>query len=167
MPATWPTLADPSTPPLPIAVETRSETGRSLDTSGVTGRGILRPFRRDRKSDFANGRGVVLIASNIEQILGTICSSEASGGEIPWRTEFGSLLHLLRLRNNSPVLEDEARAYVVMAIQRWEPRARIMSCSITRDVQLGKMTIRIRWAPQSAGTERVVVAGLETEIALG
>jgi phage baseplate assembly protein W len=167
MPVAWPTLADPVTPALPVAVETRSETGRSIDTSGVTGRGIIRPFRRDRKSDFANGRGAVLIAANIEQILGTICSSEVSGGEVPWRTEFGSLLHLLRLRNNSPALEDEARAYVVLAIQRWEPRARILSCAITRDVQAGKMTLRIRWAPQSSGTERVVVAGLETEIALG
>ena len=42
--------------------------------------------------------------------------------ELPWRTEFGSLLHLLRHQRSAAVLEELARVYVVDALKRWEPR---------------------------------------------
>ncbi len=35
------------------------------------GVGLLRPFQRDRKNDFAKGSGAALISSRIGQILGT------------------------------------------------------------------------------------------------
>lgn len=167
MAQTWPTLLDPVTPQVLVRAITRAETGRSLDTSGAIGRGLLRPFRRDSKQDFVNGEGVLLIAASIGQILGTICGSEISSGELPWRTEFGSLLHLLRLRNNSPALIEEARAYVAMALSRWEPRARITGVRVLQQINTNRLVIKIAWRPQSRGTDRVVVPGLETEIALG
>jgi len=167
MTASWPLLVDPRTPALPVTVVTRAETGRSLDTSGAIGRGLLRPFQRDNKQDFVNGEDADLIGASIGQILGTICSSEVTSGELPWRTEFGSLLHLLRLKNNSPALVEEARAYVVMALSKWEPRVRLTSVRIVQQIDQGKLSIRVRWRPKYQGTDRVVVPGLETEIALG
>ena len=164
----WSILQDPPTAAIPVTVVTRAETGRSLDTSGAVGRGLTRPFRRDQKLDFANDGGVGIIAANVGQILGTLCAGGAStGGELPWRTEFGSLLHILRLRNNDESLVEEAKAYVVDAIQRWEPRARITSLRIDQDFANSRLIIRIGWRPQAQGSQPVVVAGLETEIALG
>lgn len=163
--ATWPTLQDPATPSIPVMVQTRSETGRSIDTSGAFGNGVTRPFRRDRKNDFASDNSFGLLAANIGQILGTIASSANTAGELPWRTEFGSLLHILRLRNNDSGLAEEAKAYVADALHRWEPRVQITSVQIER--QDTTLVIRVRWRPRAQGTDRVVVAGLETEIALG
>jgi phage baseplate assembly protein W len=167
--SSWPILQTPATPLLPITVVTRSETGRSIDTSGVTGRGLLRPFRRDKRQDFASGHGVELVAAAVGQVLGTICSSEQTSGELPWRTEFGSLLHVLRLSNASPALVEKARAFVALALARWEPRARVQAVRVSR-VQRAEgfaLSIRVHWQLIAQGTDRVLVPGLETEIALG
>lgn len=165
--AAWPVTADPVTPGVPIQVVNRAETGRSVETVGLTGRGLLRPLRRDRKQDFANGTGAELIASHIGQVLGTICHSQNTGGEVPWRTEFGSLLHLLRLNNMSPALAEKARAYTAHALRRWVPRVRVTQVKVTQVEAEGKMLIRVGWQLLAEGTEKVVVSGLETEIAVG
>lgn len=167
MTTAWPILPDPLTPSMSIVVVHRSETGRAIDTAGIVGRGILRPFRRDQKRDFANGTGVELVAAELGQVLGTICASEDTGGELPWRTEFGSLLHLLRLNNLSPVLVEKARAFVAGAVRRWLPRVRLTQVQIVRTDIAGKLVIRFRWALTGIGSEKVVVSGLETEIAVG
>ena len=167
--SSWPILQIPPTPLLPITVVTRSETGRSIDTSGVTGRGLLRPFRRDRRQDFSSGHGIELVAAAVGQVLGTICSSEQTSGELPWRTEFGSLLHVLRLSNASPALVEKGRAFVALALARWEPRVRVEAVRITRVRREGgeALSIRVQWHLVAQGTDRVIVPGLETEIALG
>lgn len=163
----WPILPDPATPQVPVTVVTRSETGRAIDTSGVVGRGLLRPFRRDGKQDFASGTGVELIAAHVGQILGTIASGETTGGELPWRTEFGSLLHLLRLSNASPAVVEKARTFIVSALRRWEPRVRVTA--VKAEQTEGRVILRIRWrlATDVADDTRVVIAGLETEVAVG
>ena len=84
--------------------------------------GLLRPFRRDQKADFAASGAEQVIRSAVGQILGTVGSSDFTQGELPWRTEFGSLLHLLRHQKNDRVLQELARVYVVDALKRWEPR---------------------------------------------
>ena len=91
------------------------------------GFGLLRPFRRDQKTDFAAGGGEAVVRSAVGQILGTIGSSDFTQGELPWRTEFGSLLHLLRHQKNDRILEELARVYVVDALKRWEPRVVVTS----------------------------------------
>lgn len=169
--ATWQVSADPLTPSLPVTVSTRSEQSRVF-SRGVTARGLLRPFRRDRKTDLANGSGLELVASNVGQILGTICGSDFSEGELPWRTEFGSLLQLLRLRNNSPALAEQARAFVAGAVRRWEPRAAITSVRIERPGapdQQNQLVIRVTWDLRGLGAtaDRVVIPGIETTVAVG
>lgn len=128
------------------------------------GFGLLRPFRRDQKADFAAAGGEALIRSAVGQILGTVGSSDFTQGELPWRTEFGSLLHLLRHQRNDRVLEELARVYVVDALKRWEPRVRVTSVQVTREQLDGEnvLAIRLRYNMISTNTpgNNVFVGGV-------
>jgi phage baseplate assembly protein W len=62
----------------------------------------------------------------IGQVLGTMAGSDYTEGEIPWRSDFGSLLHLLRHRNNDPVTAELARVYIGEALARWIPQIRLI-----------------------------------------
>jgi phage baseplate assembly protein W len=129
------------------------------------GFGLLRPFRRDRKADFAAAGGEALVRSAIGQILGTMASSEFTQGELPWRTEFGSLLHLLRHQKNDAVLQELARVYVVDALKRWEPRVQLTSVQVTRERDRGEnvLAIRLRYNIISANVpgNNVLIEGVE------
>lgn len=129
------------------------------------GFGLLRPFRRDLRSDFAAAGGDAVIKSAVGQILGTVGSSDFTQGEVPWRTEFGSLLHLLRHQKNDRVLQELARVYVVDALKRWEPRVVVTSVQVAREQQDGEnvLAIRLRYNVISTNTpgNNVVVAGVE------
>jgi phage baseplate assembly protein W len=102
----------------------------------VLGRGLIRPFRRDQKTDFAATGGAALVKAAVGQILGTMCSDPnrpEMQGEMPWRTEFGSLLYLLRHRKNDDALAALARSHVGTALARWEPRVRVTNVEVTRE----------------------------------
>lgn len=92
-------------------------------------------------------------------------SSDFTQGEVPWRTEFGSLLHLLRHQRNDAVLPELARVYVVDALKRWEPRVVVTSVQVTRERQDGEnvLAIRVRYNVISTNTpgNNVVLEGLE------
>jgi uncharacterized protein len=129
------------------------------------GFGLLRPFRRDRKVDFAAGGGEALVRSAVGQILGTMAASDFTQGELPWRTEFGSLLHLLRHQKNDAVLQELARVHVADALKRWEPRIQLTSVQVTRERNRGEnvLAIRLRYSIISANTpgNNVLLAGVE------
>lgn len=120
-PLTWPLIPDPvaSTALLPGS---SAATGASAERGQLAflGYGLLRPFQRDAKRDFANGGGRRLLSARIGQILGTKADTTASPGELPWRTDFGSRLHILRHRNNTEALAELARVIIVEALARWE-----------------------------------------------
>jgi len=120
----------------------------------LLGFGLLRPLRRDQKADFAAAGGEQLIRSAVGQILGTIGSSDNTPGELPWRTDFGSLLHVLRHQRNDTILQELARVYVVDALKRWEPRVVVTSVQATREQQDGKnvLAIRLRYNIISSNT---------------
>ena len=132
------------------------------------GFGLLRPFRRDRKVDFAAAGGEALVRSAVGQILGTMASSDFTQGELPWRTEFGSLLHLLRHQKNDAVLQELARVHVADALKRWEPRVQLTSVQVTRERDRGEnvLAIRLRYNIISANTpgNNVIVAALEQTV---
>src|SRR5574340_1155777 len=89
----------------------------------VLGYGLIRPFRHDGRNDFAAAGGVVLVRAAVGQILGTMAGNgTTTQGEIPWRTEFGSLVHLLRHRKLDATTQALARTWVTDALARWEPR---------------------------------------------
>ena len=106
--------------------------------------GLLRPFRRDQKADFAAAGGEQLIRSAVGQILGTVGSSDFTQGEMPWRTSFGSLLHLLRHQKNDGILQELARVYIVDALKRWEPRVVVTAVQIAREQNDGENVLAIR-----------------------
>jgi phage baseplate assembly protein W len=80
----------------------------------------------------------------VGQILGTLGASESTQGELPWRTEMGSLLRLLIHQRNDTVLQELARVYVVDALKRWEPRVRVTSVAVTRERDRGENVLAIR-----------------------
>ncbi len=80
---------------------------------------LLTPFRRDRKSDFASGSGKKLTRAKVLQVLLTEGDTPQSAGELPWRTAFGSGLHLLRHQRNDAALAQLARVRVRDALRRW------------------------------------------------
>ncbi|HMA95162.1 MAG TPA: hypothetical protein VKP30_20875 [Polyangiaceae bacterium] len=86
-------------------------------------RGLLVPFRRDRKSDFASASGEQLLASKVRQALLTEGDTPRSSGELPWRTAFGGALTLLRFQGNDAALRELARVYVAETLRRWVPGA--------------------------------------------
>lgn len=137
------------------------------------GYGLLRPFVRDRKRDWAADGGARLVAACIGQILGTRCSSEFTQGELPWRDEFGSLLYLLRHRPNDETTRELARVYVAEAVARWEPRAKVTAVMVTTEDAgggLGRVltVIRVRFdlVSQSGPGNAVLLQGLEVDVAL-
>lgn len=158
-------MPDPMTIDLVVASQATADTGRSLTSSAISGRGILRPFRRDKKTDFSNGQGAALVRSAVGLVLGTICGSETSHGELPWRTEFGSLVHLLRMRNNSPALAELARNRIVGALQRWVPAVRVRAVLVTQKGD--KTTVSTRYDVVDPVGTKVLIAGLETVVPVG
>lgn len=147
--------------PLQAPAELVAEAPTQVIDSAVLRRGLLLPFRRDRKNDFANGVGVEKIKSNVRQVLGTI------QGEIPWLPTFGSLLHRLRHQNNNPILENLAFAYVIDPLQIWEPRARVTRVEVTREPR--RLIIRPTFDAvdtTGAGTTITLASNLSTTIPL-
>ena len=134
----------------------------------ILGVGPISPFRRDKKSDFASAGGEALIRSAVQQVLGTSCASDFTQGEIPWRTEFGSLLHLLRHQQNDVALQELAKVYVQDALRRWEPRVVVTDLRAERldDAEGNKLVLRLRYnviARNVAGNE-VLVEGVEQQM---
>jgi phage baseplate assembly protein W len=84
---------------------------------------------------------------------------------LPFRTEFGSLLHLLRHHRNDATLQELARVYVVDALKRWEPRVQVTRVQVTRERDRGEnvLAIRLRYRIIDRNTpgNNVIVEGIE------
>ena len=113
--------------------------------------GLLTPFRRDRKRDFASGTGAELLRSKVLQVLMTEGATPRSSGELPWRTRFGAGLHLLRHQRNDEVLGELARVYVRDALTRWVPSARLVALEVSRDD--ASLVLRLRVRDRVTGAE--------------
>jgi phage baseplate assembly protein W len=106
--------------------------------------GLLLPFGRDGKGDFAHAGGTRLIGANIRQILGTICSSGQGYGELEWMPEFGSLLDRIRHAPATEATLALARLRVVDALRNYEPRVKILTakCEYALDAD-GRYALQI------------------------
>lgn len=124
----------------------------------ATARGLLLPFRRDQKRDVASGEGAELLASKVEQALATEGETPRSSGELPWRTRFGSGLHLLRHKLTGPAFRELARVYVRDALARWVPEAELTGFDVIEDGDV--VTVRVRFRAR-------VGAGAGGEVRLG
>lgn len=141
----------------------QADTGRSLSV-GFGGRGLLFPLRRD-SSGFVSGTGAELTRAAVGLTLGTIAGSAQSHGELPWRTEFGSLLNLLRMRANSPALAALAKTRVADALATWVPNVRLTRVEVSSRGQ--QLLVSISYGALDSSGTKVLVPGLETSVALG
>ena len=136
----------------------------------LLGRGLSIPFRRDRQRDWASASGEALVRSAVAQVLGTVGASDFTQGELPWRTEFGSLLHLLRHQKNDVALREMAKVYVQDALRRWEPRIMMTRLDAERldDNQGSKLVLRLRYnvIQRNVPGNQVLLEGIEQTIAL-
>ena len=131
-------------------------------------RGLVTPFRRDQKSDFANDVGEALIRSNVRQILMTKGPSNLTAGELRWFSEFGSLTHTLRHSNSNIVLSEIARVFVIEAMRRWEPRVRITRTKVEllRKARLAELTVLFNIIDLQAPAATILVPNLSETVTL-
>jgi phage baseplate assembly protein W len=116
---------------------------------------LLIPFRRDKKRDFAVGSGEALLASKVRQALLTEGATARSSGDLPWRTNFGAGLALLRHQRNDAALKELARVYVRDALKRWVPGVQLVALVVEQDGPA--LTLRVRVRAREA-TASVVVS---------
>ena len=105
--------------------------------------GLITPFQRDRKQDFAFCTGTRLALSNVEQVLMTQGATSSGAGELPWRCEFGSPLHILRHAPADQATQALARSYIETAFAQWLPELHLVS--VTVSVENTQLRIYIRF----------------------
>lgn len=121
------------------------------------GFGLLRPFVRDQKGDFATGGAEPLVQACVGQVLGTRGRNQKHEGELPWRTDFGSLLYTLKHAPNDPVTNALAHTYIVDALKKWEPRVVLRTVSFRTE----------KSSPDVTGGDDVLVASLVYDLVDG
>lgn len=114
------------------------------------GKGILRPFVRDQKGDFAHAEAEANVRACVGQVLGTRGRNQNAEGEVPWRTDFGSLLFTLRHAPNDPITQTLAQTYIRDALLKWEPRVVLKAATFRTEKSASDIT----------GGEDVLVAAL-------
>lgn len=140
-----------TSPPTPTTPGGGSSSGSSAGTVGALAlftrkRGIITPFRRDQKNDFANGGGKALLRSHLQQILGVRAGNEVIQGEYRWRSDFGSLLELIRHRPNDVTTRELARTYVITAVSRWTKSLRVTGVDLVElDTNDGNVLVLRVW----------------------
>ena len=106
------------------------------------GTGILCPFRRDGKGDFANEEGLPLLKSDIGELLGIIGPTQNQPGELPWDGSRGSRLLILKHRHiNSEMVRALAEQMASGTIRKYEPRVRVGPTNIVTDGETLKISV--------------------------
>ncbi len=121
------------------------------------GFGLIRPFVRDQKGDFAAAGAETLVRACVGQVLGTRGRNAKHEGELPWRTDFGSLLFTLRQAPNDAVTAALAQNYIQEGLARWEPRVQLTSVSFSTE----------KSAPDVKGGDDVLVTHLVYDLVDG
>jgi len=136
-------------------------------TDNVTkfGRGIICPFQRDGKGDFANDKDLPLLRSDIRELIGIIGPTPVSPGELPWNTELGSRVILMKHRN---IHEEMARAtahqLITEPVRRWEKRARPGTTTVTKDDRAQILNIHFTYQPKGyTAKDRLQTVTIDTQ----
>jgi phage baseplate assembly protein W len=116
------------------------------------GFGLLAPFRRDGKSDFAAAGGDRNIASSIRNILGT------RRGELRWRPDFGSQLYRLKHMTSEDV-PDLGRFYAIDALSKWEPRIVVQDVLVEKSAEGDALFLEVLYSiiSQNVSGNQVVI----------
>lgn len=114
------------------------------------GSGIVCPFQRDGKGDFANGTGMRLLKSDIGELLGIIGSSPQDPGELPWDPDRGSRIRSLRHRHlHSEMQRALAEQYSATPIRIYEPRVRMGPVRVTTEDEK-TLKVSVSFGPKSS-----------------
>jgi len=112
------------------------------------GQGIVCPFQRDGKGDFTNDLGLALLRSDIGELIGVIGPTAQQPGELPWNTEIGSRVLMLKHRGlHSEMVRATAEQTVGAAIRVWEDRARVGPVETITDPLATELRIRASYIP--------------------
>lgn len=115
------------------------------------GRGIICPFQRDGKGDFANSDGMSLLKSDIRELIGLVGSSVNDPGELPWDPDRGSRISSLRHRHlHAEMTRALAEQYTATPLRVYENRIRTGPAKI--DTSDGKLNISISFTPKTTQT---------------
>jgi phage baseplate assembly protein W len=114
------------------------------------GRGIVCPFQRDGKGDFANDSGMNLLKSDIGELLGIEGPSVNDPGELPWDPDRGSRVNSLRHRKlHTEMMRALAEQYTATPIRVYERRVRVGPVRVSpKDERT--LRIEVSFAPKSA-----------------
>ncbi len=94
-----------------------------MTTTDKFGRGIICPFQRDGKGDFANASGKTVLGSDITELLGIIGPDRGSPGELPWDMDRGSrLMNLKHRKIYDEMTTAMARQYTGECLRKYEDR---------------------------------------------
>lgn len=150
------------------SVPSRRQSRTAEVTDPITfGRGVLAPLRRDGKGDFANSADIVLVRSEVRQVLNTLSTTGGlSDGELPWRPEFGSALALLRFRNLDETTVELARTYVVDALKTWLLRVRVRSATINPDTSSNTLEINVVYDILANNQRSIIAQNIEASVAI-
>jgi hypothetical protein len=117
------------------------------------GRGIVCPFQRDNKGDFANDAGLPLVRSNVGEAIGVIGPMGGEPGELPWRGEFGSRLHALRHRGlHSDLIRATAEEMTAGPIRNYVKDVLVTGVQVTTS-DPGKLGVRLTFRMTNASPD--------------
>ena len=117
-----------------------------MATQDPYGSGIVCPFRRDGKGDFANNSGLVVLKSDVAELLGIIGPSASEPGELPWDTERGARLIVLKHRGiHKEMTRATAEQMAAGTIRRYEPRVQVGPTVVRGEG--ATLTIAVRYTP--------------------
>ena len=134
------------------------------DTYAYLGSGLIAPFRRDGKDDFAHASGEELVAQTVLVILATRRAGPKNVGEVPFNQELGTLLPTLRHRNiNDPTTEELARHYTVDSLTDNEPRIRPKGVGFIPRPDKNRLAVRLRYDLVERGTSGINVVARDIE----
>jgi phage baseplate assembly protein W len=139
---------------LPSAPTSGDADNEYAQNNNPLGYGLALPFTR-QSTDFYTAEGAELVKSCIRQVLGTRAGVGAYRGELPWRPNFGSQLHLLRHQLQSLASPAAARVYVIEALRAWEPRITVTGVhaeTVQRDGGTA-LIVKVRYALRSDDEE--------------
>ncbi len=123
------------------------------DAASLFGTGIVCPFQRDGKGDFAHDSGLKVLASDIGELLGIIGPGKSQPGELPWRTSLGSrLVDLKHRRLHSEMVRAIAEQQTSGTVRKWEPRVIVGPTTVKVGDAAGQenaLLVRFTYTPRS------------------
>jgi phage baseplate assembly protein W len=165
--ATFPLLVDP--PETQPAPSTGFGTLADLDDR-TSGMGLITPINRSNITDFAAGAGIEAVRSAVGQVIGTRADDGRMTGELPWRTDFGSIVHRMMYLGADESFASLLRSRIVSALALWEPRARVRSLSVLRVITPENsiaVVARLVFDVVQGGTSTILASNQQLDIPLG